>query len=176
MGPRGRPRLSGASATVAGDAGRQSEDSRRPPPAPSLCCSKTAAFESMKDEPNRRPRMRSSSAAVERTSAGYRGDRWAPRPAPDAADCGKIAVISLTALPKTRQDMKTLRSDSRAAAAVIAQPRQLFEGKNQGVKPASKSRVLPPLALRLVESSGRTKRPCGHTHALRLVKWPRIWC
>ena len=70
MGPRGRPRLSGASATVAGDVGRQSEDSRRPPPAPGLCCSKTAAFESMKDEPNRRPRMRSSSVAVERTSAG----------------------------------------------------------------------------------------------------------
>ena len=102
MGPRGRPRLSGASATVAGDVGRPSEDSRRPPPAPGLCCSKTAAFESMKDEPNRRPRMRSSSAAVEWTSAGCRGDRWAPRPAPAAADCGKIAVISLTALPKTR--------------------------------------------------------------------------
>ncbi len=89
MGPRRRPRLSGASATVAGDAGRQSEDSRRPPPAPGLCCSKTAAFESMKDEPNRRPRMRGSSAAVEWTSAGWRGDRWAPTPAPAAADCGK---------------------------------------------------------------------------------------
>ena len=60
-----------------------------PPLAPGLCFSKTAAFESMKDEPNRRPRMRSSSAAVERTSAGWRGDRWAPTPAPAAADCGK---------------------------------------------------------------------------------------
>ena len=39
----------------------------------------------------------------------------------------QIAVISLTALPKTRQDMKTLRSDSRAAAAVIAQPKQQCE-------------------------------------------------
>ena len=176
MGPRRRPRLSGASATVAGDVGRQSEDSRRPPLAPGLCCSKTAAFESMKDEPNRRPRMRSSSVAVEWTSAGCRGDRWAPTPAAAAADCGKIAVISLTALPKTRQDMKTLRSDSRAAAAVIAQPRQLFEGKNQGVKPASKSRVLPPLALRPVESSGPAQTPLRPTHALRLVKWPQIWC
>ena len=72
MGPRRRPRLSGASATVAGDVGRQSEDSRRPPLAPGLCCSKTAAFESMKDEPNRRPRMRSSSAAVAWTSTGCR--------------------------------------------------------------------------------------------------------
>ena len=81
-GPSSAPELSGAPAAVAGDVGRQSEDSRRPPPAPGLCCSKTAAFESMKDEPNRRPRMRSSSAAVEWTSAGWRGDRWAPTPAP----------------------------------------------------------------------------------------------
>ena len=159
MGPRGRPRLSGASATVAGDAGRQSEDSRRPPPAPGLCCSKTASFESMKDEPNRRPRMRSSSVAVEWTSAGCRGDRWAPRPAPAAADCGKIAVISLTALPKTRGKLENAPLRFPRCGCSIAQPRQLFEGKNQGVKPASKSRVLPPLALRPVESSGPAQTP-----------------
>ena len=61
--------------------------------------------------------------------------------------------------PKNPQDMRALRSDSRAAAAVIAQPRQLFEGKKQGVKPASKSRVLPRASFTLVEGSGRSKTP-----------------
>jgi hypothetical protein len=76
------------------------------------------------------------------------GLRRRRRPPQIAANRCDLADRDADSSPKNPQDMRALRSDSRAAAAVIAQPRQLFEGKKQGVKPASKSRVLPPLALR----------------------------
>ena len=140
--PRRRPRLSGASARWL--ATKAVGDSRRP--SRLVLSTRGSKHRRM---PNRRARMRSSSVAVEWTSAGCRGDRWAPTPAAAAADCGKIAVISDSS-PKNPARYENAPLRHRCGAA--AQPRQLFESKNQGVKPASKSRVLPRLALRPVES------------------------
>ena len=49
----------------------------------------------------------------------------------------KIAVISLTALPKTRGKLENAPLRFPRCGCSIAQSRQLFEDKKQGVQPAS---------------------------------------